>query len=141
MQPDDPLDPFRTLLDAPTPAVLTVYREGGAAVVTPVWFRRRGDAIEVVIAAADPKLAHLRRDPRCLLTIFETVPPFRGLQVRADATLSDDGVAEARRAIAVRYLGTVAGGAFADRRGDRGHVLRLPLDAARTWDLTAILPA
>ena len=141
MQPGHYLEPIRTLLDAPSPAVLTVYREDGAAIATPVWFRVLDDAIEVVIASADAKVAHLRRDPRCLLTIFETVPPFRGLQVRADALLIDEGVAEARRAIALRYLGADDGRAFADRRGDSGYVLRLPLAAARTWDLSAVLPA
>ena len=30
----------------------------------------------------DPKLEHLRRDPRCLLLSFEAVRPFRGIQVR-----------------------------------------------------------
>ena len=141
MLPDYYLGPIRTLLDAPSPAVLTVYREDGAAIATPVWFRVLEDALEVVIAATDAKVAHLRRDPRCLLTIFETIPPFRGLQLRAEATLYTDGVSEARRAIAVRYLGAEAGGTFADRRGGNGYVLRLPLAAARTWDLSAILPA
>ena len=33
------LDLVRSLLEAPSPAVLTVYRADGSAVVTPVWFR------------------------------------------------------------------------------------------------------
>ena len=89
------LDEVRSLLDAPSPAVLTVYRPDGSALVSPVWYRATDDAIEMVIAAGDGKLAHLEGDPRCVLVVFEAVPPFRGLEVRADALLSTDGVAGA----------------------------------------------
>lgn len=41
---------MRSLPDAPSPAVLTTYRQDGSALVTPVWFRFTDDALEVVIA-------------------------------------------------------------------------------------------
>ena len=44
------LEPVRSLLDAPSPAVLTTYRQDGSALVTPVWFRFTDDAFEVAIA-------------------------------------------------------------------------------------------
>lgn len=139
------LDPDRlaavaSLLDAPSPAVLTVYRGDGSAAVSPVWFRFHGDRFEVVIATGDPKLVLLATDPRCVLVVFETVAPFRKVEVRADAALGTDGVAEARLAIARRYLGADRGRRFADQRGGRGFVLRLPGAAVRITDLGAILP-
>lgn len=137
----DHADEIRTLLEAPSPAVLTVYRPDGAAHVSPVWLRVTGDDFEVVIAARDRKLAYLERDPRCGLLVFETTPPFRGVEVRAKAALSLDGVAAARLAIASRNLGTEGGRRFADQRDDRGFVLRLPAGDAKTWDLRAILPS
>ncbi|MBA2634717.1 MAG: pyridoxamine 5'-phosphate oxidase family protein [Chloroflexi bacterium] len=51
----------------------------------------------------DRKLEHLRRDPRCVLLIFETVPPFRGVRVRGRATIEPDTNATTRLAIASRY--------------------------------------
>src|SRR5262245_16068647 len=81
------LRPVRSLLDAPSPAVLTTYRQNGSALVTPVWFRFAEDAFEVVIAEGDVKLRHLRRDPRCALVVFEAVRPFRGIEVRGPAEL------------------------------------------------------
>lgn len=138
---DVPVDSLHTLLDAPSPAVLTLYRPDGAAHASPVWFRVADGMVEVVIATDDRKLRYLAHDPRCVLLIFETVPPFRGLEIRADGALSGDGVADARRAIARRYLGAKAGRAFAEQRGDRGLVLRLPLASARMWDLGATLPS
>ncbi len=137
----DHSDEIGTLLEAPSPAVLTVYRRDGTAHVSPVWFRVTGDTFEVVIADGDRKLAYLERDPRCVLLVFETTPPFRGLEVRGDAELSPDGVAAARLAIASRYLGTEDGRRFAEQRGDRGFVMRLPAGNAKKWDLRAILPS
>src|SRR5258707_171433 len=95
---------MQSLLDAPSPATITLYDAEGEAVVSPVWFRLHEGSFEVVMATGDRKLAHLQRDPRCVLLIFETVPPFRGVQVRGRATLTPDHGAEARLAIASRYL-------------------------------------
>jgi hypothetical protein len=58
-----------------------------------------------VVAKSDVKLRHLVRDPRAVLMIFETVAPFRGVKVRADAEVDDSHVDEVRRAISSRYLG------------------------------------
>ena len=78
----EPLDPsLRSLLTSPSPATLTLYREGGRAITSPVWFRVDGDWFEIVVAASDRKLDHLRADPRCSLLVFEAVSPFRGVQV------------------------------------------------------------
>jgi hypothetical protein len=40
----------RSLLEAPSPAVLTTYRKDGSALNAPVWFRWTDGAFEVVIA-------------------------------------------------------------------------------------------
>jgi len=69
------LEDARTLLDAPSAAVLTTHRKDGTALTSPVWFRWIGVAFEVVIARDDVKLRHLERDPRCSLVIFEAVRP------------------------------------------------------------------
>ncbi len=91
-----------SLIDAPSAASLTLYREDGEALTSPVWFRLADDWFEVVVAAADAKLAHLRRDPRCLLLVVEAVRPFRGIMVRATASIVPDEGARARLAIALR---------------------------------------
>ena len=128
---------LRSLLDAPSPATLTLYREDGEAITSPVWFRFADDAFEVVVAADDQKLEDLRRDPRCLLLVFEAVRPFRGVRVRARATIVPDEGARTRLAIASRYLGREAGRAYADpARRPPGFVVRLPASEARAWDLS-----
>ena len=133
---------FATLLQAPSPAVLTTYRKDGTAVTSPVWFRFRGDTFEVVIAENDVKLRHLSARPECELLVFETVPPFRGMRVRSDRPiLTRDGAQQARQDIASRYLGEERGKRFAAERTSTGILLRLPAQQAKAWDLNAILPS
>ena len=121
-------------------AVLLTYRADGSADVSPVWFRVTGEAFEVVVAKSDKKCGHLQRDRRAVLMVFEAVPPFRGIKVRAEVELDDEGVEGARRAISARYLGAEKAEDFVAARG-AGVVVRLPASAARSWDLAGILPA
>jgi PPOX class probable F420-dependent enzyme len=81
------VEPVRSLLEAPSPAVLTTYRKDGSAHSVPVWYRWTGEAFEVVIAKGDVKLRHLDRNPRCVLVVFEAVRPFRGVEARGVAEL------------------------------------------------------
>jgi PPOX class probable F420-dependent enzyme len=136
------LEGFESLLDAPSPAVLTTYRKDGSVLVSPVWFRFTGAAFEVVIAEGDVKLRHLARDPRAMLVVFEAAPPFRGIEVRGEAALEQGDVTESRRSIASRYLGTDAGERFTAERASRpGVVLKLAPETLRSWDLRGILPS
>jgi PPOX class probable F420-dependent enzyme len=137
----DSLESVRSLVDAPSAAVLTTYRQDGSALVSPVWFRWADDAFEVVIAEGDVKLRHLARDPRCILVVLEATRPFRGVEVRGHAELVACDVKPIRAAIAGRYLGATDGERFAAERPKPGVLLRLPADAPRVWDLFAILPS
>jgi PPOX class probable F420-dependent enzyme len=131
----------RTLLEAPSPAVLTTYRKDGSAHTSPVWFRWANGAFEVVIAEGDVKLGHLARDRRCVLVVFESVRPFRGVEVRGVAELVEGDVTSLRAEIAGRYLGAGDGERFAAERASKpGVLLRLVADEPRVWDLSAILP-
>jgi PPOX class probable F420-dependent enzyme len=136
------IEGVRSLLEAPSPAVLTTYRKDGSALVSPVWFRWNDGAFEVVIAADDLKLRHLARDPRCVLVVFEAARPFRGVEARGTAELVEGDVGPVRAAIAGRYLGAADGARFAAERSSRpGVLLRLVPDGPRVWDLSGILPA
>jgi PPOX class probable F420-dependent enzyme len=136
------VEPVRSLLEAPAPAVLTTYRKDGSAHTVPVWYRWTGDAFEVVIAKGDVKLLHLARDPRCVLVVFEAIRPFRGVEVRGVAELVEGDITSARAATAGRYLGVEDGERFAAKRRSRpGVLLRLVPGSPRLWDLSSILPS
>lgn len=135
-------DDVRSLIDAPSPAVLTTYRRDGSALTTPVWFRFRDGAFEVVLAEGDVKRQHLARTPTCLLVIFEAVAPFRGVEIKGEPELVDGDVTIEREAIAGRYLGAEGGHRFAaSRRSSRGTLLRLVPRNPRVWDLAGAIPA
>jgi PPOX class probable F420-dependent enzyme len=121
--------------------VLTTYRQDGGAHTVPVWFHWADGAFEVVIAQGDVKLRHLVRDPRCVMVVFEAVRPFRGVEVRGVAELTEGDVTSARAAIAGRHLG-VGDGERLPPNGDpsQGVLLRLVPDSPRVWDLSGILP-
>jgi hypothetical protein len=132
------LDDVQSLIDAPSPAVLTTYRKDGSALTTPVWFRFHEGAFEVVLAEGDVKRQHLRRTPACLLVVFEAVPPFRAVEAKGEPELIERDVTELRHAIAGRYLGAERGRRFvASRRSPRGTLLRLVPNEPRIWDLAA----
>jgi PPOX class probable F420-dependent enzyme len=138
---DDWFEGVRSLLEATSPAVLTTYRRDGNANVSPVWFRWVEGAFEVVIAIGDAKFGHLARDPRCVLLVFEAVPPFRGIEVRGTGELVDCDVTPLRAEIAGRYLGASYGERFAaGRRSKPGVLLRLDASEPHVWDLSKILP-
>jgi hypothetical protein len=140
LEPTDPA--IVALLEGPSAATLTIYREDGQAITSPVWPLFTGDAFEIVVGLGDPKLRHLKHDPRCVLTVFETVRPFRGFTMRSSVTsIEPDEGADLRRAVATLYLGEGDGIAYADpNRRPPGFRLRIPVGGARAWDLADILP-
>jgi len=120
-------------------AVLQTFRKDGSPLVTPVWFRERDGAYEVVIAEGDVKLAHLRRDPRCIFVAFDTEPPFAGLAITGEAELVECDVTPMRAEIASRYLGAAAGARFAEQRRSKPGVLVSLTGERREWDLSNLL--
>jgi len=130
-----------SLLTSAGPAVLTTTRADGTPLTSPVWVRLDDGLFEIVVTARDGKLRNPRRDPRCLLVVFEASPPFRGVGVRAEAVIEEgDRAAEVRGSIARRYLGPEDGGRFGASRVDvPSVVVPMPVAAARGCDLSAIV--
>lgn len=133
---------LRSLLAAPSPAVLTTYRNDGTLLLSPVWYRWNGEAsFEIVIALGDVKARHLERDRRCGFLVFETARPFRGLELWTEAELIECDVRATRRAIAERYLGADSAEAFTRSRDDHAFLVRLTEATPRVWDLARMLSA
>jgi hypothetical protein len=134
------LEDTEAVLAAPSAAVLIVYRADGTALTSPVWFAADRESVQLVIANGDPKLKRLHADARCVFMAFEITPPFRGVRIEDRAALSQVGVDDARLHISRRYLGDEAGRRYVKERETPGTVVRLPLAAAHSWNLRAILP-
>jgi PPOX class probable F420-dependent enzyme len=123
------------LLELPRVAVLATYRADGEVLLSPVWHRWRDGGFDVATGSGDIKVKHLRRDPRASILVYEDTPPYRGIELRAQPSLSLAGAAETARDIAVRYLGVEAGAAFAASGAD-DIVIRLEPGTLRVWDFT-----
>ena len=123
------------LLDRPLVAVLATYRRDGSVLLSPVWHEWRDGGFDVVTGGRDVKIEHLRRDPRASIVVYEHEPPYRGIEVRGEASLHTDGVHEAVKRIASRYLGPEGGAAYAESAGD-DTLIRLEPGHLRAWDFS-----
>ncbi len=65
--------------------------------------------------------------------MYEPAPPYRGVELRTRPVLLRQGARETAREIAVRYLGAVAGEAYA-ADGIDDVVIRLEPGTVRAWD-------
>lgn len=116
-------------------ATLATYGADGLVRLSPVWFEWADGGFNVVVAAGDIKARHLRRDRRASLTVYENHPPYRGVEIRAEAHLSETGAAEIERRLAHRYLGERGRDAYlASASWEPLHVRLVPGDL-RVWDL------
>jgi hypothetical protein len=78
------------------------------------------------------KTRHLRRDPRAAIVVADPQPPYRGIELRAEAWLLR-AEPEVVRRIAARYLGAADSEAYAERAAD-DTLIRLEPGDRRTWD-------
>ena len=120
-------------LALPLVAVLATYRKDGSVLLSPVWHQWRDGGFDVLCTPDDIKVRHLRRDPRASILVYDNEPPYRGVELRTLARLSDVGRADAALEMSIRYLGQEAGEEYA--AGSAQSVLvRLEPGNLRTWD-------
>ncbi len=123
------------LVDLPLLAVLATYRANGTALLSPVWYEHRDGGFHVCTSDADVKTHHLRRDPRAVLVVAEPTPPYRGVEVTAEAILLRQDVEATVERLAVRYLGEARGRRYAESASD-DIVIRLEPGYVRAWDFS-----
>jgi PPOX class probable F420-dependent enzyme len=121
------------LLEQRLVAVLATYRRDGGVLLSPVWHEWREGGFDLATGAGDVKVRHLRRDPRASIAVYEQVPPYRGVELRARARLVAEGAHDVARRLAVRYLGDEQGEAYVAGGGD-DVVIRLEPGELRAWD-------
>jgi PPOX class probable F420-dependent enzyme len=123
------------LLELRLVAALATYRSDGGVLLSPVWHEWRDGGFDVVTGHDDVKVEHLRRDSRATILVYEHAPPYRGVELRGRASLTETGAHEAARRLAVRYLGPEQGEAYAAGGGD-DVLIRLEPGTLRAWDFS-----
>ena len=133
MRKDIPLDELADFLALPIASVLATYRRDGGVLLSPVWHRWRDGGFDVTCFPGDIKVKHLQNDPRASLLVYDQAPPYRGVEIRTNAVLSEIDAREFD-ALAVRYLGEQAGMAYAAQITGSVILVRLEPGNIRTWD-------
>jgi PPOX class probable F420-dependent enzyme len=79
----------RDLLQAQVATLATIGGDGRPQ-LSAVWFLAEDDVIRFSLNTARHKVTNLRRNPACSTLILDPANPYRYLEVRGDAELSDD---------------------------------------------------
>ena len=132
MRRDLPLSELADFLALPIVAVLATYRRDGSVLLSPVWHQWRDGGFDVLCTPDDIKVRHLRRDPRASILVYDNEPPYRGVELRTIARLSDAG-RDAVLEMSVRYLGQGGGEEYAASSA-QSVLVRLEPGNLRTWD-------
>ena len=130
LTPDDLGD----LLDLPITATLATYQADGRVRLSAVWHEWRDGGFTIVIGANSVMAKHLRNDPRVAITVHESSPPWRGIEIRTIAQFVDTDPSEADQQLAARYLSPQEAAAFAAADHGPQTVVRLTPGEIRAWD-------
>jgi PPOX class probable F420-dependent enzyme len=97
-------DSHRDLLTPPHVAALSTIGSDGLPQVTAIWVLLDGDTIRTSVLTSRQKYKNLVANPNATLFVVDPANPYRTLEVRAHATLDDDGELEFFERI-VRHYG------------------------------------
>lgn len=140
MRTDISLDDLDGFLELPVVAVLATHRRDGTVLLSPVWHRWRDGGFEIWVGDNDVKVRHLRRDPRATVLVAETDPPYRGVEVRGEASFVDRDLTASALEIASRYVGEERAAAFVGSRAEDDLLIRIAPGEIRVWDFADDFP-
>src|SRR3712207_1135431 len=83
-------DLTRALLDGENFAVVATLAPGGAPQTSVVWIARDGDTVVFSTTADRRKARNLAKDPRISLSVFDIANPYRTVDIRGVAELTED---------------------------------------------------
>jgi PPOX class probable F420-dependent enzyme len=122
------------LVEMPIVAILATRRPDDTVMLSPVWFEWRDDGFNVWATSRDDgKVRHLTRDPRASIVVANSEWPYKGLEVRGEAQLSDDGFYDVLDRTARRYMGEESAARMVASYAP-GVVIRLEPGVLRAWD-------
>ncbi len=100
--PDDLPD----LLEAPLIGVLATRRKDDTILLSPVWWEWHDGGFNVWADSwENGKVKHIVRDPRVTFVVANQEWPYKGLEVRTEATVAEAGFYDVLRRTATRFSG------------------------------------
>jgi len=95
----------KDLLDGKNFATVATLNADGSPQTSVMWVARDGDTVLFSTTTARLKARNMARDPRVSISIFATENPYRTVEIRGTAELSEDPGRTVQRAISHKYLG------------------------------------
>lgn len=130
------VDDLGDLLDQPLIAVLATRRADDSIMLSPVWFEWYEGGIDVWVPTIEGgKVGHVRRDPRVTVVVANSTWPYKGFELRGEATVStkpEDFYGVLGRT-ALRYSGPEAAERMVAEY-QPGAVIRIEPGTIRAWD-------
>ena len=136
MRTDLRADDVSDLLEQPLIAVLATRRKDDSIMLSPVWFEWFEGGINVWVPTIEGgKVSHVRRDPRVTVVVANQEWPYKGFELRGEATVSTepDDFYGALRRTALRYDGPEAAERMVSSYAP-GAVIRIEPGTIRAWD-------
>lgn len=96
-------------LSEPRIADLATINPDGSPHIAPVWYRYDGDVVKVFTQNTAVKLRNIRHDPRVALSIATHSEPYGYVIVSGTAVISDEGIPDEVRDMAIHYKGEEEG--------------------------------
>ncbi|MGR8947761.1 MAG: TIGR03618 family F420-dependent PPOX class oxidoreductase [Gammaproteobacteria bacterium] len=124
------------LLELPILAILATHRKDGRILMSPVWHEWDKEGFLITTWANDVKSKNIKNDPRVTVLVTEQVPPYRSIEVSAEAIVEPlpDHMPIMRR-LASRYIGPDEGPEYAETfRDDQIELVRVTPGVIRAWD-------
>lgn len=130
-------DDVADLLGEPLVAILATRRPDDTILLSPVWHEWLDGGFNVWATANDrSKVRHIQRDPRVTIVVANSDWPYKGIEVRGEARLSQEGFFDVLGRTARRYFGDEMGAGFASSFTEAGYVIRIEPGELRAWDYT-----
>ena len=124
------------LLEQPLIAVLATRRKDDTIMLSPVWFEWFEGGINVWVPTPEGgKVGHVRRDPRVTVVVANQDWPYKGFELRGEATVSTipADFYDVLRRTALRYDGPEAAERMVSSYAP-GAVIRIEPGVIRGWD-------
>lgn len=134
MRTDLGTDDVADLLEQPLIAVLATRRKDDTVMLSPVWFEWHDGGINIWVPTPEGgKVAHVQRDPRVTVVVSNHDWPYKGFEIRGEATVSGDDFYGVLGRTGLRYSGPETAERMVATYAP-GVVIRVVPGVIRAWD-------
>jgi Pyridoxamine 5'-phosphate oxidase len=129
-------DALGDLFDLPLAAVLSISKPDGTVFSRPVWHRGQSGRFVIQFPAGDRKIAMVERNNRLTVLLAENAFPYRAIEVRGHARISEDRYRERAIEICRRYVEAYDPGTPVESyvSAEPGRIVEIEADVSHCWD-------